>query len=337
MRRSALASFFQRVIVASLPLGAGACHDRAAELPDAGGAAADLAVVVPSDLALATPDLYDICDVTYPVTRVNNDPSRFPDGGFGQECVVGNICVALCPAGYMQCCAPMASDGGAVIVDCSRPCLGGGRRPEGLAVTRNAGANVGDYFAAMAHLEAASVTSFRRLGRALAGHGAPARLVAATRRAAADEIRHARTLRAFAARHDAVPAAVRVAPWKPRPLAAVARENAAEGCVRETFGALVASWQARRAEDRSFAAAMSTIAADETRHAELSWTIARFCRAKLSPAENRRVRRARRAAVDALAHELDHAWPDDVAARAGLPDRARARRFFDETRRSLWR
>jgi hypothetical protein len=338
MNRSALAVFFQRVLAATLPLAAVACQDSATTTPDAAAvAAADLAVTVPDDLAFVSPDLYDSCDVTYPVTRVNNDPDKFPDGGWPTQCLFGSGCGPFCPPGYMMCCAPTPSDGGAIIVDCSLPCPGGGRRPAGLAAAPTSVAcNVGAYFATMAHLEAASVTSFRRLGRELRAHGAPARLIRDARRAVVDEARHARVMRSFAARHGCKPPLVRVRPLPVRTVEAIAIENVAEGCVRETFGALVATWQARTAGDRAFASAMSRIAADETRHAELSWAVDDFLRSKLSASATRRVRRARRAVVELLASEIESAPPQDLVEHVGLPKRSRARALFDAANRALW-
>jgi hypothetical protein len=338
MNRSALAVFFQRVLVTTLPLAAPACQDSATTTPDAAVMGApDLAVAVPDDFAFASPDLYDSCDVNYPVTRVNNDPGKFADGGFPAQCLYGSACTPLCPPGYMMCCAPTPSDGGAIIVDCSLPCPGGGRRPSGLApAPTRVACNVGAYFATMAHLEAASVASFRRLGRELRAQGAPARLVEDARRAAGDEVRHARIMRSFAAQHGCKPAPVRVRRLAARSVEAIARENAAEGCVRETFGALVASWQARTAGDRAFASAMSRIAADETRHAELSWAVDGFLRSKLSPPANRRVRRARQAVVQLLASELEQAPPEELVQLVGLPDRSRVRTLFDAANRALW-
>ena len=51
-------------------------------------------------------------------------------------------------------------------------------------------------------------------------------------------------------------------------------ENAREGCVRETFGALIAMHQAERAGDPIIRRAMRRIAEEETRHAELAWEVA---------------------------------------------------------------
>jgi hypothetical protein len=188
----------------------------------------------------------------------------------------------------------------------------------------------------MAHLEAASITSFRRLGRELRAHGAPARLIRDARRAAVDEARHARIMRSFAARHGCKPTPVRVRRLPARTVEAIAKENATEGCVRETFGALVASWQARTAGDRPFADAMSRIAADETRHAELSWAVDGFLRSKLSTAATERVRRAQKAVVERLASEVEEAPSEQLVELLGLPEPSRALAMFHATNRALW-
>src|SRR5581483_10898484 len=78
-------------------------------------------------------------------------------------------------------------------------CLGaGGRKPIGLVRARATAAPtaLGAYFARMAFEEAASVHAFRRLRDELALHGAPLPLVQAARRAARDEVRHARAMSA---------------------------------------------------------------------------------------------------------------------------------------------
>src|SRR5262249_35131396 len=134
-------------------------------------------------------------------------------------------------------------------ITCHPACTG--RRPAGLTVPmRASAANVlGDYFAEMAALEAASVDAFRTLRDELALHRAPRSLRRAAARAARDEVRHARVTASIAKRFGAQPAPVEVIPSAPRPLEAIARENAVEGCVRETFGALIATRQAIAARD----------------------------------------------------------------------------------------
>ena len=129
------------------------------------------------------------------------------------------------------------------------PC-GTGRRPAGLAETpveaRNGG-EVARFLGEVAHLEAVSVVAFEQLAMELSAHGAPRRLVRGARRAAREEVRHARVMGRFAARAGARLSPLDVATAPPRPIEAIAVENAVEGCVRETFGAVLAMRQAERA------------------------------------------------------------------------------------------
>jgi hypothetical protein len=77
--------------------------------------------------------------------------------------------------------------------------------------------------------------------------------------AARDEIRHTRLAVSLARRYGAVPVPVKVEGQRVRSPDAMALENAVEGCVREAFGALIASWQAIAAQDPSIRAAMATL------------------------------------------------------------------------------
>lgn len=224
-------------------------------------------------------------------------------------------------------------------VTCQVEFLCEGRRPEGLrsdGVVAGRVPLLGALFARMAHLEAASVPAFERLAKELAAHGAPERLVRAARRSAAEEVRHARRMESLAVRHGASLPCVDVAPFAPRSLEALALENAVEGCVRETFGALLAGWQARSAEDADVREALGAIAPDELRHAELSWAIHAWALGRLSPEARARVESAREEAWRALERDAEgSALPEDVARRAGLPSPELARRLARELARSL--
>ncbi len=150
-----------------------------------------------------------------------------------------------------------------------------GRRFEGLVLDdlgrdeRADRTSVGAELAAMAELEAASVPAFERLARELAAWGAPPELVDRARNAMRDEVRHARVMTVLATRHGHTPRAIVVPPLPCRALAAIALENAIEGCVREAYGALVATYQAQRAS-AELRRAFRVIAADERRHAALA-------------------------------------------------------------------
>lgn len=182
-----------------------------------------------------------------------------------------------------------------------------GRRPPGLV-----GHGAGSWLVACARLEAASVPAFLRTAHELARADAPAALIAEARRAARDEVRHARAIAALARRAGHALAPVVIAPSPLRSLADLAEDNAAEGCARETYGALVATHQARRAQAPAIRAALAPIARDETRHAAFSFALDRWARTRLSRTAARRLTDARRAALT----DLQPTAPD---ALLGLP------------------
>jgi hypothetical protein len=232
----------------------------------------------------------------------------------------------------------VAADGAPIVVECDK-CTISGRRPAGLARPRAARANsmLGGFFAGVSHLEAASAVAFQRLAEELHGLGAPAELVRAARRSAGDEVRHARVTARLARRHGAEPPSLHIAArMRARPLAAVALENAVEGCVRETFGALVASWQAAHAGDPRIARTMARVAVDETRHAALAWAIDRWIEPRLDARSRRAVLAARRRAVRRLLSEVKAPLPPVLVLRAGIPSPARATALLEELRTALW-
>lgn len=191
-----------------------------------------------------------------------------------------------------------------------------GRRPEGFS-TKVKPTTLGDYFANAAELEAASVPAFRRLARELRAHGAPTELVDRAKAAALDEVRHARGVRALARRFGATAKSPRVGKLGVRSLVDIAMENAREGCVRETFGALVATFQARRATDVEIATAMGAIADDETEHAALAWDVAAWIDTQLDAEEKSAVLGARSEAYAEVVHASGR--PSCTDPRLGLP------------------
>lgn len=226
-----------------------------------------------------------------------------------------------------------------------------GRRPEGLAPSRRgrargpsgaggaggAGAPSSEdraaaWLAEVARLEAASVASFERLAAELEAFGAPSELVARARAAAADELRHAALVGALAERRGACVEAPAIAPFRPRSLEPFALENAVEGCVLETFGALVGMAQAELAADFDVRQVMRSVAADEARHGELAWAVHAWAVHRLAPDAGARVRVARDAALRALVAAAADAEPslDGGAARALGVLRGASRRVLAE-------
>jgi hypothetical protein len=250
------------------------------------------------------------------------------DGG-----VTAADCRAACGADVLTC----VSDGQPGMILCvSPPFPCEGRRPVGLkSAARASDSGFDRHLADAAWLEAASVDAFGVLRRELRAHRAPRRLLRAASRSKRDERRHARATRALAKGFGVEVAPVERDTAPVRSLSEMALENAVEGCVRETWGALLALRQASRAREPAVRATMRRIARDEARHAQLSWAVDAWLCPRLSPAEREQVLAARRAAVDELARELGSSLPPVERERLGLPGVAEAAAMLAELDRAL--
>jgi hypothetical protein len=213
-----------------------------------------------------------------------------------------------------------------------------GRRPVGLqdAETCEGQEALGRYFAEAAHLEAASVHAFLRLHDELALHGADRGLQDAATRSAMDEVIHTQVTDRLARRFGGIPQRPVVAALPPRPLMEVALDNAVEGCVRETYGALLAHHQALHARDVEVREAMGRIAEDETRHAALSWDVDQWARPLLSDDEQRTLRSAQRRAVALLREEVEVPLDASIVTAAGMPTPEAALALLDTLEQELW-
>ncbi len=239
----------------------------------------------------------------------------------------GSVC------GYADSCGVLAVEAGALEVECITysgiPDANCGRRPRGFATTRVLGCDpTTAYLSRCAQLEAASIEAFEILVAELEHLGAPPRLLLAARRAARDEVRHATTIAALAGRPTLVAKSRRGRRRVRRSSRAIAIENAVEGCVRETYGALVAMWQARTAADQHVRRAMGRIGSDEARHAQLAWSVQDWMASHLTPAARRAVERARHHALGTLRAELQQSPPPSLAIALGLPSRSHAMMLF---------
>lgn len=295
-------------------------------------------------------------------------PDAFPDTGpippGGGECRIGQLDPdpALCCAEGDTTCAAQGGggggpDGGACALDCRKVCAqvgpslsasfqscswsgsatdpkiqyycgacGVGRIPEGAEGCAR-GASVGERLAMQAYYEAVSVVAFERLAETLDREGAPRSLARRARRAAKDEARHASTFARLASREGAWVPAVEMGEASTS-LLELALENAREGCVRETYGALVALHQARHAEEPEIRRAFAEVAEDEIAHAALSWDLTRWFETKLSQGERAQVSAARAEAI-AMLREASIADHDDVDARLGAPAPRRGAALYD--------
>jgi hypothetical protein len=119
-----------------------------------------------------------------------------------------------------------------------------------------------------------------------------------------------------------------VPPRQSRSLEAIALENISEGCVRELFGALVATFQGEHARDPEVRRVMRRIAHEETRHAALSLEVQRWLEQRLDGAARERVRAAREHALGELAAELRGAAAPELIDEAGVPSPAVAAELY---------
>lgn len=174
-----------------------------------------------------------------------------------------------------------------------------------------------------ARMEHASIASFARFVLDLVAVGAPADVMRDAGAALLDEVEHARLCFALASRFAGEPLA-------PAPLAAAAmptardfdeilRSAVIEGCVGETAAAFVASQRLAAARDPEARAALTRIAEDEARHAELAFRFVAW-------AIRERGEAARSVVVEAFASALaggdDAAWGEaqTSAARRAFAD-----------------
>jgi hypothetical protein len=213
-----------------------------------------------------------------------------------------------------------------------------GRRPAGLVASahRPASTELGRFFQGAAALEAASVRAFEMIGRELHALGAPAALQRKAREAVDDEVDHSWRMARLAERFAATAYVPSVCDTPLRDRFALALDNAVEGCVRETFAALLATYQAAHALDAEVLQAFARISRDETRHASLAWQLQAWLEAELLPAQRERVHAAQRAAVQALRDELAKEADPELRRVAGLPDARTALLLHDGLRRALW-
>jgi hypothetical protein len=153
--------------------------------------------------------------------------------------------------------------------------------------------------------------------------GAPALLVRAASRAEREEIRHTAMMSKHARAFGGASAAARTKKARRRSLEAMAIENAVEGCVNETFGALLMTWQAEHASSETLRDTFSKIANDEIGHAALSHSVAAWADSQLDARAKIRVKRARARAIEKLersriAYE-SRAFDDRLATEIGWP------------------
>jgi hypothetical protein len=213
---------------------------------------------------------------------------------------------------------PSGGDAATLRVGCASCAVG--RRPADLVEGEPcAGADpVAVMLAEMARVEAASVHAFRRLAHTLAELGADADLVARARRAARDEIAHARLVARLAKARGVAPRRVEVDRAHAPTTFALALENAVEGCVHETLGVAYLAHQRLHAADPELRAMAEALYEDELDHAALSWDLVAFFARHLDAAEREALALAQARALEAVSLEAKGLDPR-VREHLGLP------------------
>lgn len=347
MRSTMLPQAFRRILLASLSAGTtlGAAGCGAVVAPADGGD-----VVTQGDAS----DRRDATDAIVSRDAGRCDPVRSsttceatltwacdpPPGIAPGQTLTQAQCRTYCPTlpggGESLSCSAHAGAGESVVLRCTYCAIG--RRTEGLCEPdlRVPGNVVGQFLANNATLEEASVKAFERLRDELCAHGAPASLLDALGVAADEERDHTERVTRAARAWGVDPQPARVEPVAQRSLFAIALENAVEGCVRETYGALVAAWQAVHAGDPDLASMYARLADDEARHAALSWEMDEWLAPRLSPAERAELERARAEAIKDLFREAGMC-PDPALVRvAGLPDASVSRALLEGLQNEIW-
>lgn len=249
-----------------------------------------------------------------------------------------NLCYQLCTWDEPDCYYYELPEAGYYLT-CGAGCIGrlhDGARADAASTCASLAATAGDFLADAARLEAASIDAFEIVAGELESFGAPAELVLRARRAAREERRHARVVASLAVRRGSSPRPPTEATRRLRDLRAFAIENAVEGCVRETYGAALATFQASRARAADVREAMRAIAEDESSHAELSFAIDAWLATRLDASERRDVATSRAKAVDALASHVETTVARAFDAELGMPARDEARAMLAELRRTVW-
>jgi hypothetical protein len=289
----------------------------------------------PGCIITGKPDGFAPCGYT----EALNDPDACtvdPTADGGTQ--ASSLCYQLCSWDEPDCYYYELPEAGYYLT-CGAGCIGrlhDGARSEAASTCASLGRSAGDFLADAARLEAASVDAFEIVARELEAFGAPDDLVQAARGAAREERRHARIVAALAMRRGSSPVAASKVTPRSRDLRAFAIENAVEGCVRETYGAALATFQAERARAADVRDAMREIATDESGHAALSFAIDAWLATCLDAEARHDVEAARANAIDALEAHLAEAPPRAFDAELGMPHREEARAMFRELRRTVW-
>ncbi|MCB9640942.1 MAG: ferritin-like domain-containing protein [Myxococcales bacterium] len=221
-------------------------------------------------------------------------------------------------------------------------CAAVGRLPAGLTTRTleticddSDQGQAGRFFAEIAYMEAAAVTAFEYLVKELRAYNAPAWMIEWAEEGVQEEVEHAEMVGALASRYGCEVQSVEVEPFALRSLAEIAYDNAREGCVRETYGSLMAYWQASTAQDPAVRAVMERIAHEESRHSSLSWAIEAWILPQLSAEEQATYKQLQKASLERLQEELLEEPHPALVEIAGVPTVAQSQYLLAQLQTEL--
>ncbi len=130
-------------------------------------------------------------------------------------------------------------------------------------------------------MEHASIAAFAKLSLELMAFGAPSALIEEAHLSALDEAQHARACFFMANQYSSQAISPSGLPLGSSlalasNMAELAANTVLEGCIGETYAALIASEQSAAAEDSHLKSLLSRIADDEARHAAYAWQVLRW-------------------------------------------------------------
>lgn len=237
---------------------------------------------------------------------------------------------------FIYCNLAMSSGDGAMVY-CTSCAVG--RKPGDLVENDDGPCEgedpIGRALAEMARIEAASVHAFRRLERSLVELGADGDLRARARRAARDEISHARSAARLAKKRGARPRPITLVRDAARSTFDLALENAVEGCVHETLGVAYLEHQRAHATDPELRALAASLYDDELEHAALSWDLVSFFDQHLTDEQRAELRAATERALDDVVTEMGRVHPG-VRTALGLPPREVVAKMVGTLRQTLF-
>lgn len=195
-----------------------------------------------------------------------------------------------------------------------------------------------------AQYEHASIAAFAEIGMTLLAYGAPARLVARSQAAMADELRHARLALGCASLASATPLGFGTIDLQ-RVAAAPSLEQALiaaviEGCVGETVAALELAAYAAEARTEALRSSLGNVAREESEHAALAWAFVAWglCKAGSdAPSLRARLASAFEVACEEILRKQDEQLPPAIGGGRGFLSTARLRRERERAVREVLR